>query len=142
MLRAGALMKSSVDYVIVCPGVSLPGLVPSSDFIAEGRIRCISSFHSFSLLASLSPSIYSFCLFVFNPTNSGDYLLCARLGILLWEDRVNGTEYLGPGDTQGHPGGGGQPGSPSSAVIFVITSRARRTFCGISYWRLWVLHLA
>lgn len=141
-----------MDYVIVCPGVSLPGLVPSSDFIAEGRIRCISSFHSFSLLPSLPPPFppsllpfILFCLFVcfvLNPTNGGDYLLCARLGILLWEDRINGTEYLGPGDTQGHPGGGGQPAIPSSAVIFVITSRAHRTFCGISYWRLWVLHLA
>lgn len=134
-----------MDYVIVCPGVSLPGLAPLSDFIAEGRIRCISSFHSFPFsLPSLSPSIYSFLFvcFVFNPTNGGDYLLCARLGILLWEDRINGTEYLGPGDTQGHPGGGGQPAIPSSAVIFVITSRAHRTFCGISYWRLWVLHLA
>ena len=54
---------------------------------------------SFSL-PSLSPAIYSFfCLFVFNPINSGDYLLCARLGTLLLEGRVSGTEYVGPGDT-------------------------------------------
>ena len=137
-------MKSSVGCVIVCPGVSPPGFVPSSDFTAEERIRCVSSFPSFFLLPSLPLSchLFFFCLFVFNPTNSSDYLLCARLGALQWEGRVSGTEYVGPGDTQGHPGGGGQPGSPSSAVSFVVTSRAHQTFCGIGYWRLWVLHLA
>ena len=94
-------MKSSVDCVIARPGVSLPGFVPSFDFTAEGRIRCVSSFPSFFLLPSLPLSchLFFFCLFVFNPINSGDYLLCARLDTLLLEGRVSGTEYVGPGDT-------------------------------------------
>ena len=54
------------------------------------------------------------------------------LGFLVGlEGRANGTGHLGPGLRWGPSGGGGQLGSTSSAVIFVIAFQAYRASCGI-----------
>lgn len=54
------------------------------------------------------------------------------LGFLVGlESSANGMGHLGPALRWGPSGGGGQLGSTSSAVIFVIAFRAYRASCGI-----------